>query len=282
MPRAPVDGFHELPLVAFTALGTAGAGIGVANLLEASFAGGLPALSRPEGILLCVLLGAGLLVSSGHLGKPLRGPLALRRLGRSALSNEILALGSALVGGILGVALPPAHPLQGAVDLVACVGALSFLLALGAVYNLPGQLAWRGPALLLHPVVMGAAWGLQVSSGRAWASGDILAPPALALWLALVADGLLFAYRWRILERRKDEGELSHPRAFRWRRVLLGARFTLASVATPLALMGPGWGAALFTFSLALLLDRFAFYTLAVRLTTESEVARVEALLGIR
>jgi hypothetical protein len=39
------------------------------------------------------------------------------------------------------------------------------------------------------------------------------------------------------------------------------------------------WQWALLLFGLALLLDRFGFYALALRQTAESEVARVEALL---
>ena len=280
--RAGIAGFHELPLVLFTTLGIAGAGIGAASLVQAAIAGASPVLPPPQGMMLCVLLGAGFLLSAGHLGKPLRGPLALRGVGRSALSNEILALGMALGGGLLGVTLPSAHPLQSVAGLLAGFGSLAFLLALGAVYRLPGQLTWRGP-VVVHPLLLGTAWGLLMGFGGEPFSDAVSAPVPgarlLVFWLALLADALLFAYRWRVVEMGRGEGEPRHPPAFRIRRGLLGVRVAFVSVLTPLAFLGRGWGAALLVLSLGLFLDRLLFYVLAVRRTTESEVARVEALL---
>jgi hypothetical protein len=59
----------------------------------------------------------------------------------------------------------------------------------------------------------------------------------------------------------------------------MGARLALSALAAPLALLGGWWSLALCALSLALILDRFGFYALAVRQTSESEVARVEGLL---
>lgn len=280
--RTRIAGFHELPLVLFTTLGIAGGGIGTSSLVEAAIAGASPVLSPSQGMMLCVLLGAGFLLSAGHLGKPLRGPLALRGVGRSALSNEILALGIALGGGLLGVTLPSAHPLQSVAGLLAGFGSLAFLLTLGVVYRLPGQLTWRGPALV-HPLVLGTAWGLLMGFGGEGISDAVSTPgPGSRLpvfWLALLADALLLAYRWRVVEMARGEGEPRHFPAFRFRRGLLGVRAAFVSVLTPLAFLGRGWGAALLALSLGLFMDRLLFYALAVRRTTESEVARVEALL---
>lgn len=89
------QGFHETPLVSFSALATAGAGVGMAHLLSALVEGDW-SLTPGESYLLVGLLLLGLVVSTGHLGRPLRAPLAGAGLGRSPLSNEVATLGLAL------------------------------------------------------------------------------------------------------------------------------------------------------------------------------------------
>ena len=152
-------GFHEMPLVWFTALGIAGGGIGVANLLEALLGSGSPTLTRPEALVLCALLAGGALLSAGHLGKPLRGPLALRGVLRSALSNEVGVLGLTLGAGAVGAAFPYAPLVSEVSGALAGFGSVGFLLAVGAVYALPNQLAWRG-LVAFHPLVLDVTWGL--------------------------------------------------------------------------------------------------------------------------
>jgi DMSO reductase anchor subunit len=268
--------FHELPLVLFSALGIAGGGIGAANLLGVLLAGGDLALARLEAILLSALLVLGVLVSAGHLGQPRRGPLALKGVARSALSNEILALGIALAGGLVAAFLPRGHSLLGAAGLLASLGSVAFLLALGAVYNLPGQLAWRGP-VVIYPLVLGTAWGLLLGAGTD--GGPAAAATARLLWTALLMDGALVLIRNSGMERVRRVGAPSYSRIFRVRGLLMGARLALSTIATPLSFLSSYWGLAVFALSAALLLDRFGFYGLAVRKTAESEVARVEALL---
>jgi DMSO reductase anchor subunit len=270
------DGFHEMPLVVFTALGIAGGGIGAASLLRAALAWRIPSLSQSEAIVLALLLGFGFLISAGHLGRPRRGPLALRGIGRSPLSNEVVALGVTLAGAMLGAVFPSSHPLQGAFDLVASVGSVAFLLALGAVYRLPGQLAWRGP-VLFHPLVLGVAWGLLMTSRTP--TGSVPAETLRVLLVVLLLDGVVVLLRHAATGRAGRFGSSSHPGIFRRRGLLMGARLALSTVLTPLALLESRWGIALAILSVACLLDRFGFYGLAVRQTTESEVARVEALL---
>jgi DMSO reductase anchor subunit len=269
-------GHHELPLILFTALGVAGGGIGAAGLLRATLSWSLPLLTRTESLVLTALLGIGFLISAGHLGKPLRGLLALRGIGRSALSNEIVALGVTLAGGVLGAVLAPTHPLQWVFDLLACAGSVAFLLAVGAVYVLPGQLAWRGP-VFLQPLVLGITWGLLLGGADpvGLGAGTVLR----TLWVALLLDGVLVLLRTAAVERAGKVGASAHPHAFRLRGVVMGIRLALSALATPLALLSDQWGLALCALSLACLLDRFAFYALAVRETTDSEVARVEAML---
>jgi DMSO reductase anchor subunit len=272
----PVGGFHELPLVLFTAMGMAGGGIGAASVLQGALSGRLPSLTRAESILLSVLLGTGFLISARHLGRPLRGPLALRGMGRSPLSNEVAALAVTLTGALLGAALPSGHPLQAVSDLVAGIGSIAFLLAVGVVYRLPGQLAWRG-AVVFHPLVLGTAWGLLTAAPRLGspATGAILR----AVLVALLLDGVLVLIRNAAMERAGREGSASYPGVFRFRGLVMGARLASSALLTPLALLEGQWEMAVGALSLACLLDRFGFYALAVRQTTESEVARVEALL---
>jgi anaerobic dimethyl sulfoxide reductase subunit C (anchor subunit) len=266
-----------MPLVLFTGLGVAGGGIGVAALIRGALAGTLPVLSRGEGILIAAMLGVGSLISARHLGRPLRGPLALRGLGRSPLSNEILALSVALAGALLALATPEGGAVQRIFSGITGLGSVAFLLSIGVVYSLPGQLAWRG-APVAHPLVLGMAWGLLFGLGGLGGP----APPALELlfWVVLAADGVLAADRFASQERMKGKGQASHPALFGIRRSLWGSRILLSHLVAPLALALDTWTLAVVSLSLAVLVDRFAFYALAIRTTTESEVARVEALLG--
>ena len=280
MSRSTISGaagFHEMPLVLFTALSVAGGGVGVAALIRGALSPTVPTLSTGEGILRAVLLGVGVLISAGHLGKPLRGPLALRGLGRSPLSNEVLALAGALAGALGALAYPEAGASLAVFSGIACFGAVVLLLSIGLVYNLPGQLVWRGAAVA-HPLMMAVAWGLLVAL-EGWNGAP--SPPALSpvFWIALVTDGVLAGYRYTSLEGMKRGGEASYPSLFKRRKGLWASRILLSHLVTPLALALGTWGLAVLSFSLAVLVDRFAFYALAVRVTTESEVARVEALL---
>ena len=268
--------FHETPLVLFSTLGIAGAGIGAATLVRAFLSSSLPVVSRSEALLLSLLLGVGTLISAGHLGRPLRGPLALRRLGKSPLSNEILAVGIALLGAGLCVGLPADFALRWIASVLACLGSLGFLLALGAVYDIPGQLAWRGSAVF-QPLALATAWGLLLGFDRSF-SPEVAGGVSVFL-VVLLLDGVLVVGRNALTNRGRRLGVPVHPGVFRWRGILLATRLVSSGVAAALTILGDLDGAALLALSLALLVDRFGFYGLAIRWTSESEVARVEALL---
>ena len=144
------QGFHELPLVLFTAVTTAGAGMGAASL-ALNLAGWTPSVPpMAVRIWVLLLLGFGLVVSTGHLGRPLRGPRALARTGRSRLSNEVFVIGMALAGCMGSVLLSPDHPALRWAWMGAALACWLVLLALGRVYRLPGQITWGGSAYL-HP-----------------------------------------------------------------------------------------------------------------------------------
>lgn len=270
----PTARFHETPLVLFSALATAGGGIGAAHL-AAGFLGGGWALSDARALLLSGLLLLAAVLSLGHLGRPGRGPLALLGLGRSPLSNEIGALGLALALGGSGLLLPSGFwtPVLG---FLASLASVFFLLTLGWVYVLPGQVAWEGLGAA-SPLVLGFTWGVLLDAGL---PGGIPASTwPLTFWPALLLDGVLTGMRWLSLERAASGADIAHPRIFPRRRMLLGLRFALTFVVTPAALLAGAWPAAVFFFAGAIVLDRVGFYALALRRTTESEVRRVESLL---
>ncbi|MFO8174314.1 MAG: hypothetical protein ACQET1_07305 [Gemmatimonadota bacterium] len=266
--------FHEIPLVLFSALATAGGGVGAAHMV-AGFLGGSWALSDARALLLSGLLLLAAVLSLGHLGRPGRGPLALLGLGRSPLSNEIGALGLALALGASSLVLPwgPWTPVIG---FLASLASAFFLLTLGWVYVLPGQVAW-GRLGAASPLVLGFTWGLLLDAGL---PGGIPASTwPLTFWPALLLDGVLTGVRWLSLERAAPGADIAHPRIFPRRRILLGSRLALTTLAAPAALLAGAWPLGVLFFAGALLLDRLGFYALALRRTTESEVRRVESLL---
>lgn len=272
-------GFHELPLVLFTALVMAGGGLGSAHLALALF-GWTEWVPIPLiRVLIVALLAGGLLLSVGHLGRPFRGPLALRRLGRSHLSTEVLVVGATVVAGAAAAALPQGNALLAPLAVSTLVGSFFTLLAVGQVYRLKGQLTWRGP-VFLHPLNLGLGFGLTVGLGflpvGTVARGEILVLGVFAL------DALLIWERSRRISASLQKGMPTRPQFMAQRGVTLSLRILLGVLLPAVAVIQGLWGVAVASLALNLLLDRFLFYGLAVRETTESEVSRVEALLAVQ
>ncbi len=278
--RAGGKGFHEGPLVLFTALATMGGGVGAAWLLGIVVGAAGPAFPRPAAFLLSALFGAALLASLGHLGRPFRGPLALRRLGRSPLSREVAAVGAVVGGGVVAAALPMGSPWAGWVGGFVVVASLAALLSIGLVYRLPHQFAWRGAAVF-QPLAQGTLWGWVALLGVPRLA-PALAPdlvPAAVVGILLVADATLFLLRIPGRRGAPASAAATHPELLRFRRSIVGARLALGSaLPAALLLLGAG-GWALLSLSLGVVLDRLAFYGLGLRWSTEGEVARVEAFL---
>jgi hypothetical protein len=272
-------GFHELPLVLFTALATAGAGVGTAHLVFLLL-GWVPLV--PSGWVMAlqgVLLAVGLLLSLGHLGRPFRSMLALSGLGRSSLSNEVAVVGAVLLASLGSVALPAGHALVAPMTLMALVISPLVLMALGLVYRLPGQPTWRGP-VLAQPLVLGVAFGLTVLLGTlregTGARGELL------VLSFLLADGLLVWERARRLPTALLRGVPVHPGHFARRGPTVSVRILLG-ILLPAGALIQGWVSLAGTFLfLNLFIDRFLFYGLAVRRNTEAEIAMVEAALRAR
>ncbi len=268
---------HELPLVVFTALATAGAGIGVAQLLTSLLLGSPWVPSRTALGLMAGMTAAGLLVSLRHLGRPLRGSRALSRLGGSSLSNEVGLVSLLAVTASLAVALPGNWPGRDVLVLTALLCSPLTLVALGWVYRLPGQLTWRSPAAVAQPLASGSAFGLLLL--RAVQSGATAAMASPLAVGALLLEALLFLARGRSLGRLAARGEASHPGIMARRRGLLWLRISASNLVPCLATIVGHPSVAVLSMGIGLLLDRLLFYGLAVKASTEGEVARVERML---
>jgi DMSO reductase anchor subunit len=222
------------------------------------------------------LLAMGLLASMLHLGQPLRGGLALRGVGRSPLSNEVVVTGVAVLLSAVAVFLPAGHAWYGVLALLALVAFAFTLVSLGMVYRLRGQLTWLGLAWV-HPLVMGVAFGCAFSLGSL--GEGVRARAELLVLLLLAGDALLVWERtWR-LERALRRGAPVRPSLMRWRVPGLTLRVLLGVLLPALAVVLGRPDLAVVSLAVNLVLDRVLFYALAVQANTEGEVMRVEAVL---
>jgi len=255
-------------LVTFTGLAIAGAGLVAASAYFGLIHGLPSAWTMVAGT---GLMAAGLIISLGHLGQMRRAALAARGAGRSALSNEALlaalALGAAAMAAAVGLSGSDAP------FAVAAAGAANaaFLVSIGLVYRLPGQLTWQGFSAVT-PLTGGLAFG-AITAQAAVASGDVY----LATLLFIGIDALLFSQRWRETAGIAfTERMLADPWHAR-RTQLLAARFFLLGVVPFFLCVGALSPVALPVAATGLALDRFGFYALALQHTTEHEIEETEA-----
>ncbi|MEW5983191.1 MAG: DmsC/YnfH family molybdoenzyme membrane anchor subunit [Acidobacteriota bacterium] len=258
---------HHWPLVTFTSLAIAGAGTVAADSLL-TVAGG-PRETALSGLGAALML-AGLMTSLLHLGRPARLLQAVRRVGGSPLSNEVvlasLALAAAIASCMAGIGylwVPFAVWLSGG-------SAALFLVSIGLVYGTGGQLTWRG-ASVLTPLSGGLACGVGVVEGL----GQTAGVSAVSM-LVLLADAAIFMLRWRRVTSLAVAGhEGEHP-WFDRRHELLLTRFLLLD-AIPFVLLSASPSLLVPLVAMAgLVADRVGFYTLGVQHTTERELAAVE------
>lgn len=187
VPARTVRGLHveDLPLVVFTLLGQAAAGLAVVSLPAGS-------LRVPALVAMGVLTALAVLVSLFHLGTPSRAGRMQTNARSSALSRE------AVMAGLFGAAwiLAWFDPPTGRAALVVC--ALALVHAMADVYALDGIPGWDRErvraAFATSTVLLGAVAMLAISR-------------PVPLWLVAVAGGLLFAdqfaRRWRFYEARR-------------------------------------------------------------------------------
>jgi DMSO reductase anchor subunit len=256
------------PLVVFTGLAIAGAGLVSASALVYAVQGVMAAGAMTAG---AVLLASGLAVSFGHLGQRRRAALAARGVGRSALSNEAVLAGAAVGLAAIAAGLAWTGAPAGAVVIAAGVVNLLFLLSVGLVYRLKGQLTWQGISVLT-PLTGGLAFGAIVLASLAGGPGD----SRLALLIVSI-DALVFSRRWRaVVAIPFSPAMLADP----WQRsrspVLAARLFLLDAVPFFVLAVAPTPVAAV-TAALGVAADRIGFYALSLQQTTGREVASVEA-----
>jgi DMSO reductase anchor subunit len=259
------------PLVAFTSLAIAGAGLvaasAYAELVHGVVSGRLVAAGA-------VLLAAGLLVSLGHLGQRRRAALAARGAGRSALSNEALAAGLALAAAALAAGLDLGGAHARAVTAMAGAVNAAFLVSIGLVYRIRGQRTWRGCSAVT-PLTGGLAFGAIAAQALTGTGG--LFPGTLLL---IAVDALLFTRRWRdVAGIAFTEATLANP-WFVNRSQLLAARLLLVDVIPFVLLAVSPTPAAVVAAAAGLVVDRFGFYALVIQHTTEHDIAGVEAQIA--
>ncbi len=295
--------FDEWPLVVFTTLAVMGAGLLTAPLV-AAIVGPSAAAASPVLLAGAALLAAGLIVSLAHLGQPQRSPLALARAGRSRLSNEIALASATLAAGILAAVFPFLSPIT---TLLPSMCAVAFLVSLGLVYALPGQLAWRG-AVVATPLTLGLGFG-ALAQASAWDGAAWDVAPIAAI--ALAADVGLFVFRRKAgalrhtglpMAANTDLLMAAHTDLLRATHtglpmathtglpmaahtgllmvahtgLLMAARFVLVDILPGCLLVAGLPKGAAGMLGLGILVDRLSFYLRAAQHTTEAEIARVE------
>ena len=258
------------PLVVFTSLAIAGAGMVAVDpvLRESAHA----AASTPAIAAGVTLQAIALVVSLLHLGSKSRAPLAARRIGPSPLSNEIVMAAAALAASTAVLALGWREPAPAAARAVAGLLCAGFLVAIGLVYRIPGQLTWTGPAAIT-PLSAGCAFGAVCLQALVPELDGV--PRAVVAILGI--DAAIFLLRWQEAAAVDVSvvGRAAGP-FWPWHHQWYFARFYLLDV-VPIALL-LAWPTPIVigVAAAGLVVDRLAFYGLAVQHTTEREVERVD------
>jgi DMSO reductase anchor subunit len=272
----------HFPLVVFTTLAVAGAGALIVPALSFHTAA---AMNKTISTLGLGLLAAGMATSLLHLGRNDRAYLSARGLAPVHSPNQqtkppspvsveglagtaTLALGAIMVMGILPAWIQPHAP------VAVAITAAGFLLTIGLVYRLKGQLTWTG-ASAATPLTGGVAFGAILAS-------SLLSPqPAGSLVVfAVSVDAFTFLLRWRHITAMGLEQPQGQGPWFERRHELLAARFLLVDALPLFSLFTWPTPLAAVIAAAGLFIDRFGFYALAIQHTTEAEIGRVERLLG--
>jgi DMSO reductase anchor subunit len=259
------------PLVAFTSLAIAGAGLIVASACFEVVHHHICPSALVAGVL---LQATGLTVSLGHLGQKRRAALALRGAGRSALSNEVLLAPLALACAALTAGIGVWGRPMPAVTVIAGVVNAAFLVSIGLVYRVRGQQTWQGFSAFT-PLAGGCAFG-----GIAIQAGSVTGGVLNMVMLLIVLDAAVFVQRWREVAAIRIPAASLADSGMAYRDQLLGARFVLLDVLPVFLLLA--WPTPLVAAVAAagLVVDRTGFYALALQRTTEHELAEVEEILA--
>jgi DMSO reductase anchor subunit len=267
--------FHQGPLVAFTAAAIAGGGVAASRPLAWFL--GLPfsAPGRRAALSVLLLVGGGLLVSIRHLGRRSRMTQAIRRAGRNALSNEVVFAVLTAAAALTLAASPGARTWTGLMWGFASLTAAGMLISLVGVYWIPGQLSWKGVSALAS-VPLALLFGITAHTA---AAALPVAAAARCIAALILVDAILWIARCLTVENGRRLGTAALPELMAARGWIAAARFALATLLFPVAAIYGAWFTALGLLAAGILIDRFAFYGLAIQETVESEIARVEFVI---
>jgi sulfite dehydrogenase (quinone) subunit SoeC len=153
-------------------------------------------------VLALVLVTAGLLSSTAHLGNPQRAWRAVSQWRSSWLSREgVAALATYVPAGILGLALLTDWPgLAAAMGLLAAAGAVATVYCTGMIYaSLPPIRQWHHPLVVPGYLVLSAFSGAALLAMLCGFWGDGVVAVVLALLGGGAALVLKRAY-WRAID----------------------------------------------------------------------------------
>ncbi len=280
---------REWPLALFTVFGQTAAGAAVFLLLPLAlgFSGHASAeekafrLGAAAGIVLLAAFAAGL--AFFHLGRPLRAPSALRNIGGSWLSRELILLllfGLAAAGSVLAEwkDLGAASWLE---VLTAAAG-LAFVFAMARIYSLPAVPDWNSgrttAAFFSTAIILGSMTSAFYASGIPGLSiaartdlGGLLRTITLVILAAAVPATHLAAPRFGLWAPKATplgfRPESSWPAVFAVRMTLLSiaAFLWVGAILWPSAFSVLG-GAALLAALASEIVGRLQFYALPLGL----------------
>lgn len=154
------SGIHEWPLMFFTVIGQSVAGAFVmmaAVLLSGKLSAGLNRKVHYSMFGLWLLMGIGFLLSTMHMGSPLRAFNAFNRLGASSLSNEIASGALFFALGGLYWLLAVLNKMPAALGklwlIVVMVLAAVFVVAISRVYQISTVPTWNNNYTMLNFVL---------------------------------------------------------------------------------------------------------------------------------
>lgn len=274
-PGSPHWHFHEAPLVAFTAAAIAGSGVAASRPL--AWILGLPASApgRKAAMAVLFLVGGGLLLSVQHLGRRGRMTLAIRRAGKNALSTEVLFASLTVVAALALAVLPLQKTWTELAWGFASLAASGLLMSLAWVYWIPAQVTWKGvPALAPMPLAL--LFGITAHTVAAVPRSNTA---IRCIILLVVIDAIFWIVRCIRVERGRGIGTAAWAEIVAARGWIMGARFALLTLLFPIAIISGAWFAGLALLGFGILVDRIAFYGLAIQQTSESEIARVETII---
>jgi anaerobic dimethyl sulfoxide reductase subunit B (iron-sulfur subunit) len=180
---------RELPLVAFTLLGQAAAGVAVISWFTQPLSGPLLAVAG-------VLISAAVLVSLLHLGTASNAWRTAANVKRSALSREVLALASFGLASALAIVAPGVGRVALGVTGIALVFSMATVYQLDSV---PGWKTWRTHAAFATSALL---LGAMMITFIHWSAQPV------PFWLVVVIGSSLFVQQF--VTRRRFYERLRH------------------------------------------------------------------------